>query len=82
MTRRKADPVVGQGARTDLHVLLVARAEFAAEQLRIAINRGASRRVIEALVDQRVEAVEALAEHTGVVESNDFDFYQAPPSAA
>lgn len=44
-------------------VLLVARAEFAAEQLQIAVDRGASRRVIEALVDQRAEALEALSEH-------------------
>lgn len=47
----------------DALVLLVARAEFAAEQLSIAIDRGASRRVIEALCDQRAEALEALSEH-------------------
>ena len=71
-----------KGERERLGALLYARAVFAAEQLAIAVSRGASRRVIEALVDQRVEAVQALAEHAGIVESDDFTFYQSPPSAA
>lgn len=82
MTCRKSDPIVGRGARTDLLVLLYARAEFAREQLDIAVSRGASRRVIEVLLDQRTAAISELAAAVGIVPASDFDFFQAPPSAA
>ncbi len=57
-------------------VLLVARAEFAAEQLSIAINRGASVRVITALVDQRLVALEELQAARGEGE-DDFAHFPA-----
>lgn len=62
-----------KGERERQIVLLVACAEFAAEQLTIAIDRGASVRVLDVLVAQRVAALEELQAALGEG-PDDFEF--------
>ena len=64
--------------KADQLVLLVARAEFAREQLRIAIHRGASHRVLDVLVAQRCAAVEELGEALRLLPTSPFAF--SPPA--
>lgn len=62
-----------KGERERQLILLVACAEFAAEQLSLAIDRGASIRVLDVLVAQRVAALEELQAALGEG-PDDFEF--------
>lgn len=62
----------------DTLVMLVARAEFAAEQLARGIQIGLKRESLELLIDQRTEALEELAEFHRLVPTRDDAFM--PPA--
>lgn len=55
-------------------ILAAIRADFAAEQLTIAIDRGASVRVLDVLVAQRVAALEELGEALRLIPTSDSAF--------
>jgi len=79
VTKPKAsrpDPDVGHDPKL---VLLIAECEAARLRLESAIRQGASHRVIAELAELRVTALEALAEHQGLVPSSPHAF--VPPAS-